>query len=112
MCNVRRGIAPGFGSDQLVGQSPEPARPEFEAAGHLACHATPAPAGQSPTRRKVSLTRPFHPQRMQVQKRTMSWMPPASLYDEAQQKRAKQKATHEEFLSSQSSLADAITSIQ
>jgi hypothetical protein len=49
---------------------------------------------------------------MQIEKRTLNWLPRASLYDEAQAKRAKQKAAHEEFLSSQASLANTIGSIQ
>ena len=49
---------------------------------------------------------------MQIQKRTMNWLPRASLYNEAQAQREKQKATHQEFLSSQSNLANTIGSIQ
>lgn len=49
---------------------------------------------------------------MRIEKRTMGWLPRASLYDEAQAKRANQKAAHQEFLSSQSSLANTIGSIQ
>jgi hypothetical protein len=49
---------------------------------------------------------------MQIVKRTMGWLPRASLYAEAQQQRAKQKAAHQDLLTSQSSLADKIGSIQ
>ena len=48
---------------------------------------------------------------MQVQKRTMNWLPKASLYSEQAAKRAKQKAAHEEFLTSQSGLSTTIGSI-
>jgi hypothetical protein len=48
---------------------------------------------------------------MQIQKRTMSWLPRPSLYDEQAAKRAKQKAAHQEFLSGQSNLASTIGGI-
>lgn len=48
---------------------------------------------------------------MQIQKRTMNWMPRASLYNEQQAKREKQRANHEEFLSNQSSLTSTIGNI-
>jgi hypothetical protein len=49
---------------------------------------------------------------MQIQKRTLNWLPRPSLYNEAQALREKQKAAHQEFLSSQSNLANTIGSIQ
>ncbi|HWA18028.1 MAG TPA: hypothetical protein VG757_03465 [Devosia sp.] len=49
---------------------------------------------------------------MRIEKRTMNWLPRPSLYEDMQAKRAKQKAAHEEFLSSQSNLANTIGSIQ
>ena len=49
---------------------------------------------------------------MQIQKRTMNWMPRASMYDEAEAARAKRKEAHESFLSGQSNLANTIGSIQ
>ena len=48
---------------------------------------------------------------MQIQKRTMNWLPRASLYNEQAYKRQKQKAAHQEFLSSQSNLSSTIGSI-
>ena len=48
---------------------------------------------------------------MQIQKRTLNWLPKASLYDEQAAKRAKQKAVHQNFLSNQSSLASTIGGI-
>lgn len=48
---------------------------------------------------------------MQIQKRTMNWLPRASLYDEQASKLAKQKAAHSDFLSSQSSLTSTIGDI-
>jgi hypothetical protein len=48
---------------------------------------------------------------MQVQKRTMNWLPRASLYAEQAHKRQKQKAAHQAFLASQSSLTATIGSI-
>ncbi|MEO7223191.1 MAG: hypothetical protein ABIY37_12020 [Devosia sp.] len=41
----------------------------------------------------------------------MNWLPKASLYAEQAAKRAKQKATHQDFLSSQSNLASTIGNI-
>jgi len=48
---------------------------------------------------------------MRIQKRTMGWLPRASLYNEAQSRQAKQKAAHQAFLSTQSGLADRIGAI-
>jgi hypothetical protein len=48
---------------------------------------------------------------MQIQKRTMNWLPRASLYNEQAHKREKQKAAHQAFLANQSSLASTIGSI-
>jgi hypothetical protein len=48
---------------------------------------------------------------MQIQKRTMNWLPRASLYNEQAAKRAKQQAAHQEFLSSQSTLTSTIGDI-
>jgi hypothetical protein len=41
----------------------------------------------------------------------MNWLPRASLYNEQAAKRAKQKAAHQEFLSSQSNLSSTIGGI-
>ena len=48
---------------------------------------------------------------MQIQKRTMNWLPKPSLYHEAAAKRAKQRATHQAFINNTSSLATAVTNI-
>ena len=48
---------------------------------------------------------------MQIQKRTMNWLPKPSLYNEQAAKREKQKAVHQAFLASQSSLTSTIGSI-
>lgn len=48
---------------------------------------------------------------MQIQKRTMGWLPKASLYNEMAAKRAKQKAAHQSFLSSQTNLASTVGGI-
>lgn len=48
---------------------------------------------------------------MQIQKRTMNWLPKASLYNEQAAKRAKQKAGHQAFLSGQTNLASTIGGI-
>jgi len=48
---------------------------------------------------------------MQIQKRTMGWLPKPSLYNEMAAKRAKQKAAHQEFLATTSSLTDTVASI-
>jgi hypothetical protein len=48
---------------------------------------------------------------MQIQKRSMNWLPRASLYNEQAAKRAKQKAAHQEFLSSQTNLTSTIGDI-
>ncbi len=48
---------------------------------------------------------------MQIQKRTMGWLPKPSLYDEQANQRAKQRSNHSEFLSSQSSLQSSVSGI-
>lgn len=48
---------------------------------------------------------------MQIQKRTLNWLPKASLYNEQTAMRAKQKAAHQEFLSTQSSLSSTVSGI-
>ncbi len=48
---------------------------------------------------------------MQIQKRTLNWLPKASLYNEQAANRAKQKATHQDFLSNSSNLAASIGDI-
>jgi hypothetical protein len=48
---------------------------------------------------------------MQIQKRTLNWLPKPSLYDEQAAKRAKQKAAHQDFLSTQSNLSSTIGGI-
>ena len=49
---------------------------------------------------------------MIIQKRTLGWLPKPSLYNEQAARRAKQKATHQDFLSTQSTLTSSISSIQ
>ncbi|MEQ1771471.1 MAG: hypothetical protein ABL879_16710 [Devosia sp.] len=49
---------------------------------------------------------------MQIQKRTMGWLPRPSLYNEAEAARLKNKSMHQDFLSTQSSFASSIGSIQ
>lgn len=48
---------------------------------------------------------------MQIQKRTLNWLPKPSLYAEQAAKRAKQKATHQNFLNNQVNLTSTIGSI-
>jgi hypothetical protein len=48
---------------------------------------------------------------MQIQKRTMGWLPKASLYNEQAAKRAKQRASHQAFMSSQTNLTSTIGNI-
>ena len=48
---------------------------------------------------------------MQIQKRTMGWLPKASLYNEQAAKRAKQRASHQAFISGQSNLTSTIGNI-
>lgn len=48
---------------------------------------------------------------MQIQKRTMGWLPRASLYNEQAAKAAKQRASHDTFLSNQSSLQNSVSGI-
>jgi hypothetical protein len=48
---------------------------------------------------------------MQIQKRTMGWLPKASLYNEQAAKRAKQRAAHQTFMSNQSNLSASIGNI-
>jgi hypothetical protein len=48
---------------------------------------------------------------MRIEKRTMNWLPRTSLYNEQAQIRARRQAAHQQFLSSQSTLASAIGNI-
>jgi hypothetical protein len=48
---------------------------------------------------------------MQIEKRSLNWLPRASAYDEAVASREKRKATHEAFISSQSALSSTIADI-
>ena len=48
---------------------------------------------------------------MLIQKRTMGWLPKPSLYNEMAATRAKQKANHQAFIASTSSLTTTVTSI-
>ncbi len=48
---------------------------------------------------------------MQIQKRTMNWLPKPSLYHEAAARRAKQRATHQAFINNTSSLTTAVSNI-
>ncbi len=48
---------------------------------------------------------------MEIQKRTMNWLPKASLYDEQSAQREKQKSAHEEFMNSQSSFMTSVSDI-
>jgi hypothetical protein len=48
---------------------------------------------------------------MQIQKRSMYWLPRPSLYNEQAAKRAKQQANHQAFLDSTSSLTSTVSSI-
>ncbi len=48
---------------------------------------------------------------MQIQKRTMGWLPKPSLYNEQAAKAAKQRANHRAFLSNQSNLQSSVTDI-
>ena len=48
---------------------------------------------------------------MLVQKRTMNWLPKPSLYNEMAAKRAKQKAAHQAFISSTSSLTTTVSNL-
>jgi hypothetical protein len=48
---------------------------------------------------------------MQIQKRTMNWLPRASLYEEAEAARVKRKANAQAYLAQQSSNASAFTSL-
>jgi hypothetical protein len=49
---------------------------------------------------------------MIIQKRTLGWLPKPSLYSEQAARLAKQKAAHQDFLSSQTSLSSSISDIQ
>jgi hypothetical protein len=49
---------------------------------------------------------------MQVQKRTMNWLPRESMYDEAVASRQKRREQNEAFLQTQTNLASTIGSIQ
>lgn len=48
---------------------------------------------------------------MIIQKRTLGWLPRPSLYNEQAAQRAKQRASHQDFISSQSSLTSSIGNI-
>jgi hypothetical protein len=49
---------------------------------------------------------------MQIQKRTMNWLPRPSAYDEMVSRRAKRKAEAEEFIDRQSTLAGVFSGAQ
>lgn len=55
--------------------------------------------------------KPSQPRLMEIQKRSMNWLPKPSLYDEQADKRAKQKAAHEEFISTTSSLTTTVSNL-
>lgn len=65
----------------------------------------PAPCG------KLLLRGSAHLPIMQIEKRSMNWLPRASLYREAEAARLKRKANAEAYLSQQSSNASAFTSL-
>jgi hypothetical protein len=67
--------------------------------------------GSRPINGRDLLTGWSQPSVMQIQKRSLGWLPKPSLYNEMAAKRAKQKANHQAFLSSQSNLASTIGSI-
>lgn len=48
---------------------------------------------------------------MQIEKRTMNWMPRASAYDEAVAAREKRKSSNSEFIAGQSSLMSTISGV-
>lgn len=48
---------------------------------------------------------------MQIQKRTMNWLPRPSLFNEAEAARLKRKANSEAYLAQQSSNASAFTTL-
>jgi len=48
---------------------------------------------------------------MQIQKRTMNWLPKPTLYNEQSYKAAKQRNANKTFLASQSNLANSIGNI-
>ena len=48
---------------------------------------------------------------MRIEKRTMNWLPRASLYDEAETARLKRKANAQAYMDSQSSYASAFSSL-
>ncbi|RYE07596.1 MAG: hypothetical protein EOP22_17090 [Hyphomicrobiales bacterium] len=48
---------------------------------------------------------------MQIQKRTLGWLPKPSLYNEQAAKAAKQRASHKAFLGSQSNLQGSVSDI-
>ena len=48
---------------------------------------------------------------MQIQKRTLGWLPRPSLYNEQTAKAAKQRANHQSFIASQSSLQSSVSGI-
>ena len=49
---------------------------------------------------------------MIVQKKTMSWLPRPSVYNEVANANAKRKASNETFMSNQTTVAESFTSIQ
>jgi hypothetical protein len=49
---------------------------------------------------------------MIIQKRTLGWLPRPSLYNEQAAARAKQKATHQDFMSNSASFQSSFSSIQ
>lgn len=46
---------------------------------------------------------------MQIEKRTLNWLPRQSMYDEAQAQRAKRREVNESFIAGQQSLASAVS---
>ncbi len=48
---------------------------------------------------------------MRIEKRTMNWLPKPSLYHEQAVKRARQRAAHQTFMSTNSTLATTMSSI-
>ena len=48
---------------------------------------------------------------MRIEKRSLNWLPKPSLYAQASYQRAKQKAAHQSFVASTSSLTSTVSSI-
>lgn len=48
---------------------------------------------------------------MRIEKRTLNWLPKPSLYQEQASSRAKQRATHQDFISTSSSLSTSVGNI-